>query len=343
MSAPELSVVIPTLGRPLLIRTIESLLAARGMERAEIRVVGRVADPAVRERLETLLTEHPGRVGHEDITFAEGDSSRKKNAGMGRSKAEIVAFLDDDVTVAPDWPERMLATFEDTGAAMVSGPSLVPEEVGPFARLAGYAMASWATGYAAARYRRSTCEAYPVDWDRIIGCNMAFRRGVLAAAGGFDPRFFPGEELLAAYGVEQAGHRILFDPRAYVYHYPRQDLRGFIRQIWSYGATRTRLRRSGIKMSPVVLLPAIWVAVLPLAALAAVWWPPARALLAVLLAAYGVLALASTLRSWVLTRDALSLGLLGVIPLMHGAYGLGQWAEGLRPGRDLGRHPGETA
>ena len=37
MSAPRLSIVIPTLGRPTLIETLESLLASRGIEEAEIR------------------------------------------------------------------------------------------------------------------------------------------------------------------------------------------------------------------------------------------------------------------------------------------------------------------
>ena len=43
-AAGRLSVVIPTLGRETVVRTVESLLAARGGEEAEIVVAGRIDD-----------------------------------------------------------------------------------------------------------------------------------------------------------------------------------------------------------------------------------------------------------------------------------------------------------
>ncbi len=334
MNTPEMTIIIPTIGRSLLINTVTSLLAARGIERTEILVVGRIADEAVNRRFKNLVTDNAPRIRHEEIEFDDGDSSRKKNHGTQCSAAEIIAFLDDDVTVAPNWPERVLETFAQSGAGMVSGPSLVPSGVGAFERLAGYTMVSWATGYAAARYRSSGRDPYPVGWDRIIGCNMAFRRGVLAVARGFDPRFFPGEELVTAYAVERSGHRILFDPQACVYHYPRRDVRGFVRQIWSYGVTRTRLRRYGLKMSGLVLLPAFWVALTVFIAVSALWLPFAGMALLSLLGLYLAMTLAAVVRNWLLTRDMLSLGMLAMIPLMHWTYGLAEWAEFLRPAPD---------
>ncbi len=331
MNTPEMTIIIPTIGRPLLLKTLTSLLEARGIERAEILVVGRIADETVYQRFRNLVKDNTPRIRHEEIEFDDGDSSRKKNHGIRRSAAEIIAFLDDDVTVAPNWPERILETFAQSGAGMVSGPSLVPLGVDAFERLVGYTMVSWATGYAAARYRSSGREPYPVDWDRIIGCNMAYRRGVLAVARGFDPRFFPGEELVAAYAVEQSGHCILFDPQACVYHYPRRDVRGFVRQIWSYGVTRTRLRRYGLRMSGLVLLPAFWVALTVSIAAAALWLPFAGIALLSLLGLYLAMIMVAVVRNWLLTRDMLSLGMLIMIPLMHWTYGLAEWVEFLRP------------
>ena len=65
------------------------------------------------------------------VSFAIGDSSEKKNAGMRESRADLVAFLDDDVVVAPDWPEKVIASFERPEVGLVSGPGLVPDDVSP--------------------------------------------------------------------------------------------------------------------------------------------------------------------------------------------------------------------
>ncbi len=39
---PELSIVIPTMGRPILVRTLESVLATKGAGRLEVIVVGEI-------------------------------------------------------------------------------------------------------------------------------------------------------------------------------------------------------------------------------------------------------------------------------------------------------------
>ena len=100
-SVPALSVVIPTMGRDTLIRTLESLAAAEGFAQIEVIVAGRVADADVAARLGDFCARH-ANVRHLDIQFATGDSSRKKNEGAAAARAPLIAFLDDDVVVAPD-------------------------------------------------------------------------------------------------------------------------------------------------------------------------------------------------------------------------------------------------
>ena len=108
-ATPELSVVIPTLGRTLLVGTVKSLVAAKGFDRIEVIVSGRIPDASVLAEIEALCSRHP-QIRHLPISFEVGDSSEKKNAGMRESRADLVAFLDDDVVVAPDWPERMIGS-----------------------------------------------------------------------------------------------------------------------------------------------------------------------------------------------------------------------------------------
>ena len=329
-----LSVVIPTMGRDTLIRTVESLAAAEGFDGLDLIVAGKVADPDVAARLAEFCARHPN-VRHLDVQFETGDSSRKKNEGAAAARAALIAFLDDDVVVASDWPRRIAEPFADAKVGLASGPSLVPDDVNRIGRLAGLALSSRAAGYVAKRYRQNREKAYEVGWEHVIGCNAAYRREAFEQLGGFPADFYPGEEMIAAFRTERAGWKLTFAPAAWVKHYPRQSLLRFWRQMWTYGATRIRLLRGGVSFHPLPLVPGLWVGGTAALAALAPFFPWARGLLAADLGLYALLALAETLGTVLWTRRAGDWGLLAMIPWMHLAYGLAEWAETFRPGTDF--------
>ena len=335
---PRLSVVIPTMGRDILIQTLESLANSEGFIEIEVIVAGKIPDPAVAVRLQNICKAH-ANIRHLDIQFATGDSSQKKNAGAAKARASLIAFLDDDVIVAADWPRRIVEPFEDGKVGLASGPSLIPDDLNYAGRLAGLVLSSRAAGYVAERYRQNREDLYPINWDRVIGCNAIYRREAFEQMGGFPADFYPGEEMIAAYRTEQAGWKLMFVPAAWVNHYPRQTLGRFWRQMWSYGATRIRLIRAGVSFTPMPLVPGLWVAItLALAALSPFWrW--AGWLLAVDLFFYAALVAGVTLVTTWRTRKLRDLGLLFMIPFMHAAYGMAQWVELFRPGRDFSEAP----
>lgn len=332
-TVPELTVVIPTVGRTTLIPTVDSLVAAQGFERIEVIVAGKVGDPVVAEKLQELCERHP-RIRHLPVQFERGDSSQKKNAGWQAAESPLVAFLDDDVTVAPEWPVRMLEAFEQ-GADMVSGPGLVPPDVGLFARLAGVVLSSPATGYVAWRYRHGMSALVPVKWSKIIGCNMAFRRDVLQSIDGFDPAFWPGEEMIVSYLIQEKGHQLMFYSPAWVYHYPRQSLQRFCRQIFGYGSTRIRLIRAGVEFEPTTLVPAIWVTLVFVGALAALFLPVVRVAWLAFMGLYGVGAMAIAAWMAIESRQLRDVLCCFLIPVVHICYGVAGWWECLHPNKDL--------
>lgn len=332
--APALSVVIPTRGRPILIRTLESLLRSKGFDEIEILVCGELLDPHVAAEVARLAALHPS-IRHFPVSFNVGDSSQKKNTGWRESRAPLVAFLDDDVVVAPDWAVRIREPFAQAATAVVSGPSLVPPDVGLFARLAGLALASPAAGYVSARYRATHAEPMPIKWSKIIGCNMCYRREVLDEVGGFDPAFWPGEEMIAAFRAEQMGHHLVFFAAAWVYHYPRQGPLKFWKQIHGYGATRIRLFRGGVEIECSTMVPGLWVLSLLLLGVGAFVCAWARWLLALDLALYAVADLFITAAMVRESRQARDVLLALVVPVMHLSYGIGSWVEFVRPGKDL--------
>ena len=141
--------------------------------------------------------------------------------------------------------------------------------------------------------------------------------------------------MIAAYRTEKLGWGLRFLPAAKVWHYPRSSPGRFWKQMWGYGATRIRLIRGGVSFHAAPLVPGLWVAATLLLAVVSLWSPLARWLLAGELAAYVLVAVA--VAAWTVwrTRRACDWALLLVVPLMHVAYGLAEWAEVLRPGRDF--------
>lgn len=330
----KLSVVIPTMGRPILIQTLESLAATKSFDHIEVIVAGKISDPQVMERLQVLQSKHP-RIVHLPVSFPVGDSSQKKNEGFRRAQADVVAFLDDDVYVCPDWPDLILKPFEDQSVGAASGPSLVPNDVKLFTRLAGTALQSKAAGYVAERYLKSGEHIRPIAWSRIIGCNMAYRRPVLESIGLFPPEFWPGEEMIAAWRTQQAGHKIVFYDEAWVYHYPRSSLWRFLKQMHGYGATRIRLLRAGVEFEPTTIVPGLWVMSLAMLAVAACFSKWGLYLLGLDLAAYVLAALYITFSKFAETRRAEHLLIFFLVPLMHLSYGIAEWIEFIRPNKDL--------
>ena len=330
---PTLSVIVPTLGRETLIATVKSLIEAAGSENVEIVVVGKIGDPDIEAELVKLVSLFPG-LKHLPASFESGDSSNKKNEGFEQSGADIVAFVDDDVKVAGDWLLEIVAAFDDSVVGMVSGPSLVPDELPLMARLAGATLASKAAGYVAGRYGGAG-GIRRIKWSGIIGCNMAFRREALEKAGRFNTAFWPGEEMLAAFRVAKLGYQIVFQPAASLHHYPRSSFKGFVRQIYGYGATRIRLIRAGTSLEPTTLIPAgliIGLLVLGVGSFLSRWCAYALGLGSVLYAlADLIVAIIKSLE----TKKASNLLVFFLIPIMHLSYGVAEWVEVFRPGKDL--------
>ncbi|HMP89632.1 MAG TPA: glycosyltransferase [Kiritimatiellia bacterium] len=331
---PEMAVIIPTMGRDILLRTLESILALKDLGRLEVVVVGIIPDPVVLEKFTTLMSAHP-LIRHLNIRFEKGDASEKRNAGSRATVAPILAFLDDDVYVPPDWLDHMLACFENPEVGVVSGPSLVPDDISRFARLAGLALSSRAAGYVAERYGKGSSQPRFIKWSGIIGCNMLFRRSVFEELGGFDPDFYPGEEMRASFLVSRKGYKLMFNPAAPVFHYPKQTFKGFWKQIYRYGATRIRLIRSGVEVEPGPLVPGIWVLSLVVLGVGANWSSFLFYLLMLDLALYFLVIVWFTTEVVMKTRRAVDIWLLLVHPFMHLSYGVGMWFEILRPDKDL--------
>lgn len=162
------SVVIPTVGRPSLNDLLDALVEGSGPDPLEIIVV--------------------------DDREAGLGPAAARNTGWREACGDWVAFLDDDVVLAPDWKEQVCADLadlpDDVGASQARIVVPLPEDRRPTDAERGTA------GLATARW---------------ITADMAYRREALARAGGFDERFPRAyrEDAELALRVQDLGYRIV--------------------------------------------------------------------------------------------------------------------------------------
>lgn len=83
------------------------------------------------ERSEELLNKVNDYIKQKNIACVEAVFSKDKlglvgarNMGVTRANGEIIAFIDDDVVLFPDWAEEMVKAYHDESIIGVTGPGL---------------------------------------------------------------------------------------------------------------------------------------------------------------------------------------------------------------------------
>ncbi|MCB9098834.1 MAG: glycosyltransferase [Anaerolineales bacterium] len=130
-------------------------------------------NPLLLEQVRTALPDVISIHNHEDQGL-----SGARNSGLAVARGEIIAFLDEDATAAPDWLAKIVSCYADSAVAGVGGaieplwiggqPKWFPEEF------------NWVVG---CTYRGMPQTIAPVR--NLIGCNMSLRHEIFQAVGGF--------------------------------------------------------------------------------------------------------------------------------------------------------------
>lgn len=169
---PEATIVIPTRARlPYLEVALRSVAAAVADGDAEVLVIDDdgPSDPAraLAQRFGATYIPHPRPLG---LNVA-------RNTGVERARGELVAFLDDDVEVAPGWLQALLrAAATEPGVDVFAGRIR--------ARLEGRAPRS--CGRELPPVTTLDLGSEDADTQFAWGANMAIRRTALERVGPFD-------------------------------------------------------------------------------------------------------------------------------------------------------------
>jgi GT2 family glycosyltransferase len=181
------------------------------------------------------------------VLFNDGEPglSAARNVGIEQASGEIIAFIDDDVVLPPEWAADMLQVYQDSLVIGVTGPALplwedetqawFPEEL----------------------YWILSCTAW-ADWPEVRevrnawGMNMSFRREAFERCGPFRNEFgfhkgpMAEDNEFSLRVRSQTGQKILYCPDAWLWHrvHRYRLSRQFIKErAYWIGQSRRTLRR----------------------------------------------------------------------------------------------------
>jgi GT2 family glycosyltransferase len=218
------AVVVCTHRRPAALDACLRAVAALDYPRFEVLVVDN--DPDGTDSRAVAL-----RHGARYVVAPLRGVSRARNRGAAAcgDAVDVIAYLDDDALPEPGWLTGLAAEFADPAVMGVAGDvrpaSLATEAEWLFERVTR----------TPGRAMRRAFDPTTTGWFRAtafgeigIGANMAFRRMAFERWPGFDERMGygapigGGEEHDAFFRLIQAGHRVVYTPRAVVLHpHPR--------------------------------------------------------------------------------------------------------------------------
>lgn len=236
----RVSIVIPTCNRPDdLRRCLSTLQAERRSRDVEIIVIDNRPGDASPTR---AVVADFGRVLF--IEEPRPGLSYARNAGFAAATGDILIAIDDDVTVPEGWLERLIAPFQRPEVAVVTG-NVLPVELDTESQALFEAYGGLGKGFERferdGKWFRGMRGPVPT-WKLGATANAAFRASVLAnpAIGVLDEALGAGmptgcsEDTYLFYRILKAGHTIVYEPAAYVWHRHRRDRASLRRQIYAY-------------------------------------------------------------------------------------------------------------
>jgi O-antigen biosynthesis protein len=157
-----------------------------------------------------------------------------------------VVTVDDDVTVPPDWLEKLIAPMIRPEVMVVTGNVLPLELETPaqwmFETLKGGLGAGFNPFEADRAWWDSFQHSAPPVWKLGVSANAAFRATIFShpAIGMMDEILGPGtptvggEENHLIYKVLRAGYTVVYEPSAQVWHRHRRDLKALYKQVYGH-------------------------------------------------------------------------------------------------------------
>jgi GT2 family glycosyltransferase len=184
------------------------------------------------------------------------------NRGLHEVRAPFVAFTDDDVLVDRYWLANLMKGFNTIGRVACVTGMIFPFELETEAQAWIEQYGGFSKGFQPRVFdleeHRVPHPLYPfaAGWFGS-GASMAFNTWTLLELGGFDPATGAGtlaqggDDLSAFYQVVSSGYRLVYEPKAILFHRHRREYLGLQRQAYGYGVGLTAFLMKTVVENPI--------------------------------------------------------------------------------------------
>ncbi|MBU1122028.1 MAG: glycosyltransferase, partial [Candidatus Omnitrophica bacterium] len=180
---------------------------------------------------------------NDQIKILKSDSrgpSYARNLAARQTDARFVAFTDGDCIVDKSWLKELMRGFSKfPDAVACGGRQLLPQDAEEFEKKVYLFMkkVGFITDYMNKR------EDDIIEVNHNPSCNVIYKKDVFLREGGFLEGLWPGEDVELDYRLRRKGYKMLFNPRAIVYHYKPKNMADFSRMMYRYGEAQGMLVR----------------------------------------------------------------------------------------------------
>ncbi len=145
----------------------------------------------------------------------------QRNFGAKKARGKIIVFTDSDCIPGKNWLKEMIKPIENGKAIGVQGTYRTLNKESVIARFEGYEIEK--------RHERMKKEKH-IDF--IGTFSASYVKDVFIKFGGFDTRFktASGEDPELSYRMAKAGYKLVFNPKAYVYHPHPETPKKYLKQ-----------------------------------------------------------------------------------------------------------------
>jgi GT2 family glycosyltransferase len=211
---PKISCIIPTLDRATVLCETVRMLCAQTHPAYEIILVDQ--SPAHPATIHGTLAQWAAEGLIIWLHQREPNASKARNTGALIATGDVLLFLDDDIRIGPDFLAAYADALRRTSATGVSGPVLESEKkiVDTVDDKAFTTELGWLL-----HFRKNYAQACETSF--LMSGNVAIKRDVFLELGGMDENYERGahrEESDFAMRLRQAGCRLQYDPKCFIYH-----------------------------------------------------------------------------------------------------------------------------
>ena len=262
--APSVTVLVATRERQVLLASCLDALSELDYPNYDVVVVDNAPATDQTERL--IADKYP------DVRYVREDQpglAAAHNCGLRAATGSILAFTDDDVRVDRQWLTETVRAFKaGPDVACVTG-LILPAELQTRAQIMLEAHGQFGKGYQQRifdlKQNRPDDPLFPFTAGQLgSGANMSFDAEMLRALGGFDQATGTGtvarggDDLAAFFAVIAAGHSLVYQPAAMVWHRHRRDLESLSNQAYGYGVGLGAYLASALAAHPSTLGRALY-------------------------------------------------------------------------------------